>query len=242
MKLRILLLILVPPVLFLLCALAILWIPLPQPFPPPFSGERNRISAITTGILGAMYVVGLAAYVITSVLRAGRILDPVLVPAGLASKSYLVFGRQYHGMIQSREVRVYFVPPQGISPAQLTVHVFASPGTRMSIGQKRSLLNGTDCTQLNAKELGLGHLQVYARDEESARTLLADPATRAALRRLVDDQEAPGSREVYLQPKSVWMRARPRRITEGQLRQWLDDLLVLAEASERKLDPSAACT
>ena len=92
---------------------------------------------------------------------------------------------------------------------------------------------------MNAGELGLGRLQVYARDEESAHSFLSDPGTRAALRRLVDDQEVPGLREVYLHPERVWMRARPRRITEGQLRQRLDDLLALAEASERMLESSA---
>ena len=38
---RILLLILVPVVLLLACALIVLWVPLPGSFPPPFSDGRN---------------------------------------------------------------------------------------------------------------------------------------------------------------------------------------------------------
>ena len=254
MKLRVLLLVLVPPILLFLCALVTLWMPLPQPFPPPLSGGRNRMAAVMTGILGIGYVAGLAAYVIASVLRAGRILDPVLASAGLVSESYRVFGRQYTGVIRGREVAVRFLPPQGINPALLNVHVVANLGMRVAIGHKRPLLDCRDCAQFNVGELDLGHLQVYAEDQECARSLLADPVGRAALRRLmeprpmptparsgfplncVDDREALGFRELYLQPERVWLRARPRQITEPQLRQWLDDMLALAEAGERTLD------
>lgn len=246
MRLRVLLLILVPPILLFLCALVILWMPLPQPLPPPLSGGRNRMAAVMTAILGLGYLAGLAAYVIASVLRAGRILDPVLASAGLVSESYRVFGRQYTGVIRGREVAVRFLPPQGVNPALLNVHVVANLGTRAAIGHKRPLLDCRDCAQLSLDELELGHMQVYAEDQECARSLLADPVGRAALRRLmeprsgfplncVDGREVLGLRELYLQPERVWLRARPRQITEPQLRQWLDDLLVLAEAGERTL-------
>ena len=244
MKLRILLLILVPPILLFLCALIILWIPLPQPFPAPLSGGRNRTSAIITGVLGIGYLVGLVVYVISSLLRAGRMLDPVFTLAGLVSRSYWVFGRQYNGVIHKREVEIYFLPSQGISPALLNVRVGADLGTRVAIGHKRPLLDCSDCEPLNVDELDVGHLRVYAEDEGRARSLLSDPASRAALRRLMeplpmycmDDRGKPGFREVYLQPERVWLRARPRQMTETQLRQWLDDLLALAEAGERTID------
>ena len=70
---RILFLILVPPVLLFGCALLMMSLPLPQPFPPPLSDGRNQMAAVITGILGVGYVFGLALYLVSSVLRVGRV-------------------------------------------------------------------------------------------------------------------------------------------------------------------------
>ena len=71
-------------------------------------------------------------------------------------------------------------------------------------------------------------LQVYAQDAERATRLLSDAANSAAIACLLDDQEAYGLREVYLQPERVWLRAHPRRMEGKRFRQWLDAVLVLA--------------
>jgi hypothetical protein len=232
MNLRILLLILVPPVLLFLCALVVVTVPLPHPFPPPLSGGRNRMSAIVTGILGAGYIIGLTVYVIASFLRAGRILERILTSAGLVSESYLVFGRQYHGVIQRRQVGVTFVPSQGASSAQLNVYVSADLDTRIAVAKGKPLLDCNECPRVNLDESELGCFQVYSQKMEYARRLLADTEGKGALTRLLDDRDVIGSREVYLQPERVWLRARPQRITEGQFQQWLDDLMALAQAGE----------
>ncbi len=108
------------------------------------------MSAIVTGVLGAGYIVGLSLYVVSTFLRAGRVLDPVLAPAGMVSKSYLVFGRQYQGVLAGREVEIYFVPSSGIRPAQLNVYVAADIGTRVAMGRQRSLLGCEYCERLEA--------------------------------------------------------------------------------------------
>ena len=148
MRSRILFLILVSPILLLLCALLFLWVPLPYPFPPTLSAGRNQISAIVAGILGSGYLIGLTVYVVSSFRRAGRVLDPVLTSTGLGSESYLVFGRQYRGVIDGREVEVRFVPSQGARSAQLDTHVGAKLGARMAVGQQRPLLYCRDCARL----------------------------------------------------------------------------------------------
>jgi hypothetical protein len=240
MKPRILSLILVPPVLLLLCALLLTWAPLPYPFPPPFSGARDRMAAIATGILGAGYLLGLAVYVLASFLRAGRVLDPVLEPPGWISGSYLAFGQRYRGTVQGREVEVTFLPPQGVSAAQLNVYVSASLGTRVAIAKGKPLLDCGDCPRVNLDDSPLSGFQVYCHDEKHARELLSDPAGKGALQRLLDDGDVIGSREVYLQPERAWLRARPRGLTEGLFRQWLEDLIALAEAGEKVLENRSA--
>ena len=214
---RILLLLLVLPVLILAFALIAM------------SGARNQMAAISTGILGAVYLVSLSVYVVASFLRAGRVLDTVLIPAGLATESYMIFGRRYRGMIQGRQVVVTYLPSRGIWPAQLDVRVSAELGTRMAMGMRRPLLGCRDCLRLGVAQEGLAGLHVYAEDEEGARRLLADPKGGDAVRRLVVDGE--GFREVYLQPEEVWLRSHPRGLAESQIEQWLADLLLLTEAA-----------
>jgi hypothetical protein len=198
------------------------------------------MAAILTGILGAGYLIGLTVFVIASFRRASHALDSVLTSAGLASESYLLFGRRYRGVIQGRQVEVTFLPPQGVSAAQLNVYVSASLGTRVAIARGKPLLDCGDCPRVNLDESPLGGLQVYSRDGEYARRLVADSEVRGALQRLLGDGDVVGSREVYFQPERAWLRARPRGLTEGLLRQWLDDLTASAEAGERMLEHHSA--
>jgi hypothetical protein len=198
------------------------------------------MAAIVTGILGAGYLIGLAVHVIASFLRAGRALDSVLTSAGLVPGGYLAFGRRYRGTVQGRQVEVTFLPSQGISAAQLNVYVSASLGTRVAIASGKPLLDCGDCPQVNLDESPLGGLQVYSRDGEYVRSLLDDSEVRDALERLLDDGEVSGVREVYFQPERIWLRARPRGLTEGLFRQWLDDLIALARAGEKALEHGSA--
>lgn len=230
---RIVLWLLILPILLFLCALAMLWLPLPPPFPPALSSERTLLAAIVTGVLGAGCVAGLGIYAVSAFLRAGRVLDSVLTPMGMTSERYLLFGRQYRGEVQGRQVEIQFLPARALWPTQLNVYVKAGIGTRMAIGRQRPLLDCRHCARLEMGWAELSGLHVYAEDEGKARRLLDDTASREALARLLDDQERHGLREVYLQPGRVWLRAHPCRMSEGRLRQWLDDLLALAETGEK---------
>jgi hypothetical protein len=228
-----LLLILVPSVLLLACALIVLWVPLPGPFPPPFSDGRNLLVAIVTGILGIGTIVGLAVYVVSSFLRAGRGLDPTLEAMGLVSERYLAFGRRYRGAVDGRDVEVTALPGYGVHSPQADLRVTANLAFRMAVGRQRPLLDCRDCPLLELEPPKWAGLQIYAGDAERARRLLDDPASAAALQRLIG--EAPGLIEVYVQPERIWLRARIHAVTGVRVQRWFDDLLALAEAGERAL-------
>lgn len=235
---RIILLILVPPILLFLFALLTMLLPLPQPFPPAQSGARTRIAAILTGVLGLGYLVYLAVYVVGMFRRAGRNLDPLLTAAGLAPSDYMAFGRQYCGSIDGREVEVVYIPSRWMSPAQVDIRVRAKLRTGVAIGRDRPLLDCDGRVRLSLDEPELRHLQIYAEEEASARAILGDPAASAALRSLMDDPVVLRNGQVYLQPERVWLRVRPYRLSEEQVRHWLDDSLALARAGERALGSS----
>ena len=229
---RIILLILLPPIIIFALALTMILAPLPHPFPEAKSPERIRVSAIITGVLGAAYLVGLTIYVVSWFMQAGQTLDPALVPLGLTSEGYLGVGRQYHGEIKGRQVEVTYQPAQMLKPSLLNFYVGASAGTQAALGPEKPLLDCRDCPAVDVKVPGLGQLHVVAQDEAWMRRLLADPANAAAVSRLLGDQETLGLRELYLQPNRIWLRAHPKQITENHIQRWLDDLLILAEAIE----------
>lgn len=194
------------------------------------------MAAIVTGVLGVSYIVGLTVYVVSTFLRAGRVLDSILTSEGMVSESYLVFGRRYQGELEGREVEVNFVPSQGIRPAQLNVYVEADIETSVAIGWQRPLLDCRDCVRWDVAGAGLGELQVYAEEEKRVDYLLKEAASREAVARLLEDRKEYGFREIYLQPGRVWLRAHPQEVRGVLFQQWLEDMLVLAETSE--LEPS----
>jgi hypothetical protein len=206
--------------------------PLPHPFPEAKSLERNRVAAITTGILGVAYLVALTVYAVSWFLQAGQALDATLVPLGLTSTSYMGFGRQYHGEIADRQVDVTYQPARMLKPALLNATIGANVGTRAALVPGKPLLDCHDCPAVDINAPELGQLHIVAQDEAWMRRLLDDPANLATTRRLLDDQKTLGLRELYLQPDRVWLRAHTNQITENKFRHWLDDLLSLAEAVE----------
>jgi hypothetical protein len=189
------------------------------------------MAAVGTGLLALVYVVGLTVYLAAAVQGAARVLNPVLTPAGLRLERHLVVGRRYRGMIDGRAVEITFLPAHGIAPALLNVTLGADLGTRMAVGRRRPQLDCTDCARVDAADSGLGELCVVAEDVERARHLLTDPGVSVALSGLLTGPGS-GTREVYLQPERVWLRARPRGLTVDAFADWFDSLGALAEAAE----------
>jgi hypothetical protein len=232
---RLIPLILIPPILLFILALALILMPLPHPFPEAKSPERTRVAAITTGILGMLYLVGLTVYAVSWFLQVSQTLDPALEPLGLTAEGAMGFGRRYHGELDGRQVEIAYQPPQTIRAALLNITVDAEIGTRAAMAPKRPLLDCADCPAVDAGTPDLSQFLVVAEDPAWMKHLLAEPANAAALSRLLVDQETPGTRELYFQPECIWLRAHPRQLTEDRLRQWLDDLLILAEAAEANI-------
>lgn len=229
---RFVLLILIPPIILFVLALAMILMPLPRPFPEAKSSARNLVAAITTGVLGMLYLIGLTIYTITLFLQGGR-LDAALTPLGLVTGSYMGFGRQYYGEIDGRRIEITYQPPQAIRSALLNITVDADIGTRAAVVTKRPLLDCADCPAVDVGMSELDQFLIVAEDETWMQHLLAKPMNAATLSHLLDNQETSGTRELYFQPGRVWLRAHPQQLTEAQLHQWLDDLLALAKATEQ---------
>lgn len=230
---KMILLILIAAILLFGLALLLLWLPLPPPFPAALSQGRNLMAAVVTGVLGFGYLVGLAFYLFSSFRQASRILDPALASRGLAAQNHMGFGRQYHGFVDGRQVEVIYMPARGLQHALLNVSVSAEINGRMAVGERRPLMDCGDCAQVNVEEAELAGLQIYGEDGPWVRRLLAEPANRILVGRVLSDQKRGGLRELYLQRGRIWLRARPSSwAAEEHILLWLDDLLALADATE----------
>jgi hypothetical protein len=233
---RIIPLLFLPIVLVFICALILLWLPLPKPFPPALSQGRNLFAAISVGILGVGYMIGLTVYLVALPIQAARELDPVFVPAGFASRSYMLFGRKYAGTYRERAFDVFYFPPQRGKPASLNVYLDVATGMRMALGQQRPLLDCRRCAAVFSNEPELAGLEMFAENESRARDLIADLDARLSLKRLLRVPADLGSREVYVQPERVWFRAYPNQLSGEQIWQWLNDLIVIASTAQSEPD------
>lgn len=227
---RIVLLIVVPVVLLFGVALAIMWLPLPRPLPPALGRTRTVIAAVTTGVLGVGYLIGIVICLFALLRQAGQALDPALLGLGLTLQADVVVGRLYRGQVEGRSVEVAFVPGRALDRALLNVYVAADVGTRAAIGAQRPLLDCRACPAVDGT--ALSGLQVFAENEGWARSWLSSPGSAAAVNRLLDGGSGGGTRELYLQPDRLWLRARPAVVSAEQTSAWLDELLALARTAE----------
>ncbi len=224
---RIVWMILVPVVLLFLVALIAIWVPLPRPFPPALSQTRNLWAAVMTGILGIGYLAGITVYLISGLLRAGQVLDPVCLPHGLIASSYGLIGRQYDGQIDGRQVQVRYTPAR-LQRALFEVYLAAQTGTRAAMGSHKPLLDCRDCARVQYDVL-----QVYAEDPGWAAQFLTGSDVETTLLHLLVDQGSAAAGELYIQPERIWFRTYlPSGDTSALLDSWLQDLLSLAEAFE----------
>jgi hypothetical protein len=220
------------PILLLGVALLLIYVPLPRPFPEAGGHDRNFMAAIITGVFGMVGVISLMVYVTYGYLNTGRVLDTVFSSRGLTTSSYLVFGRQYEGQLDGRQVLVQFTPPRSPTKGLLNIWVQIDLNQHMAIGMNRPLLDCSDCKQLDVSALGLGQIQVFAADLDWSRNFLAEPTNLDLVNHLMEDAEGWGMQEIYLQPGWVWLHARPLSndlIANVDL--WFENVMNLAKAT-----------
>lgn len=220
---KIILAILIPTLLLFGLALVLLRMPLPA----ALDQRRNLFVAVLVGFLGLAFLVGLSAYLFNLFRGQARALDPVFARWELGAGSYTLLGRQYQGHIEGRPATVYFIPAHRYNANELDIYLGTGLPAEMAAARQGPLLSCADCPALDSPGPGLEHLQVRARDPDWARRLLADPAARAALLGLVGD-----STELYFQRGQLWLRARPRGLSEEQVRQWVTDMQRLLQIGE----------
>jgi hypothetical protein len=226
---RLLLLLLIPPLILFALALLLLRLPWPEALHP----HQNLIVAITVGVLGLVYVAGVAWYVIDAFVVNSRVLDPAFAALGFSARPHLPFQRRYDGQFQGRAVQATYAPPSRNGPAVLHLYVSTSLSTRLAASAGGPLQ--IDCRNCQPCELSddLAAWQVHAADPAWATALLNESAVRQALPRLLGRPGETIQGELYLQPGTFWLRLHaPRSLPTEQVQPWLNDLLIIVQAAE----------
>ena len=228
-------------VVVVLCVFTgLIMITMAMPLPPAWEDYRPILWAFGFVAFLGLFTVLAVVWLLWSKGQRAAQFDSAFATLGLTGSNYMLNGRQYHGQVNGRQVDIYFYR----GPI-LDIYVAAPLNTRMGVGMP-SGLGKAAAGMLNRQPLQAGHpelsdLVIYPIDERWGRELLDDPMARAAIRRLM---EAPGSYEIrnlLFQPESIQVQAHhihPSRITLEAARQWINDLLALAEIAERLPAPT----
>ena len=222
------------------CVLIVTVIPLPA------GVARDQVAAIAL-LLGVLFVVALTiAGVAALLIWRARHLDAAFAPLGLAGRMLSLNGRQYHGMVNGRQLDAYY----SRGPT-LDLYVGTPLLTRLSVARRdrvgQALAGMFNRQPLVFDDAQMNEVVVYAPDEAWARQALNDARARDLLLRLTDDR-APGAgrfelRQVLLQPEALLFRVyhvRTQGVTPEAVREWLDNVSALLRLLEGAQPPTVA--
>ncbi len=233
-RVNLVLLIIIPPILLFFCALVMIWIPLPRPFPAALSIGRNQLAAILTGILSMLYVVGITVYFIGMLRQPTHVVDNAFAPLGFTARNYMIFGRRYRGQLRGYEVEANFIPPARLRlyHADLKIYVHVSTGTRMTMGQKKPIVHCPGCSPITPRDSDLLSLQIFAQNAAWADKLLSNPQAKTALLNLLVNPARFEFPELYIEENRLWFSIHPKQITAPRIQRWVEDLSTLAQIIE----------
>ncbi len=225
---RLIAIILVPPVLWFAFILAMLLIPLPAPLPQAMSSDRNKIGAGLTLVAGLGYLILVVGYMVWQLGAAGRALDPELAPLGLTGKPYLVLGRAYAGQVAGRAMTVEYVPAVALQRAMLNAYAPATGRGRLSAGWTAPLAGCAGCQSVRLEAGDLRRLVILSDDPAWAAAFLSRQPVAGLIMGVLDDPDGLGNRFVHLEAGRIWLQARPTQAGLARLPDWLRALAALA--------------
>jgi hypothetical protein len=234
---RLLAIMVVPPLLWFGFIVFMLLVPLPAPLPHALSSERNKIGAALTLVAGLGYLVLVLGYVMWQYGAAGRAMDPYLAPLGLTGKPYLVLGRAYSGQVAARAMTAEYVPTVSLQRAMFNAYAPVSGSRRLSAGWTTPLAGCAGCPRVQLAGGALSSLVILSDDPAGAAVFLSQEPVAGLILRLLDDPDGLGNRFVHLESGRVWLQARPTPAGLASLPDWLRALADLAELADTPASP-----
>lgn len=229
---RTLLLLILLPIVVLLFAVVLMLTPLPAPFPEAGSNTRNLLSAVATGCFGLFCCFGIAAYLVRSILNAGRELDPFFANQGLGTPQRLGIARRFQGQLNGRDASMTLRPPVYLQPWRLELSFEASSPVAMAIGKRRPLIFGREFPPLPPPYACPTPCHIRAEGGSQTRKFLSIPDVQNLLARLTQDFPSSDSWEIEFRPDRFRLRLCAYRISEEFVAHWIEGLVELAAVCE----------
>ena len=229
---RLLAILVIPPLLWFGFVLVMLLVPLPASLPHPLSAERNKIGAALTLLAGAGYLVLVLGYAAGQLTEGTGYVQSLLEPMGLTSKPHLILGRTFAGQVAGREMTAEYVPAVALQRAMLNAYIGTGGSRRISAGWTTPLAGCAGCPPVRPAGGDLGRLVILSDDPDGAAAFLAREPVAGALMRLLEDPDGQGNRFVHLEAGRIWLQARPTAAGLARLPDWLHALTELADLAE----------
>ncbi len=205
-------------------ALMLIFLPLPRPFPPAMSSERNLLSAIIVGVLGMILLLWFAFGLLADVRRSREILDPAFDELGFDKTSYLLTGRKYFGAVEGFRVEAAYHQQYRVEPAKLDIVIHSDFPVEFAIAKKRPLLFLRDCP-LSKIDLPRDDLKLYTVSEEEIGIILFDNSGWESINSIFEwDFKLT---ELYATSTSLIVHIRGYEISSSQTSHIIDDAINL---------------
>jgi len=204
--------------------------------------ESQRIYIWVGGLLLLLFLMigGIFVWSAHAIRRRAAQIDKAFNPLGLTGRAYLWNGRQYHGMLNGRQVDAYLY-----RGPNLAIYIASILNTRLGIGWRGRLSQIASSAftrpELVSNDADLAHLGILPLDERWGRELLDNTQAKAAILRLTSAEAGFEFRNLLFQPEAIQFqihRINLGAITAENLEIWVNDLFDLAGIAESLYAPS----
>ncbi|MCK5848072.1 MAG: hypothetical protein KAH01_02595 [Caldisericia bacterium] len=198
---RVLIFLLVIPILILILAFVILWLPLPGLASEPGSRSRNLVAAITVGIFGLGLIVALVAYLLKVLKTASHCMDKYFLAKGLVISKAYSYGRSFHGAINDVQIEGVLLPSYYLQPWRLNVTMHKGIGFLGTLGNRKTIVNRY-CKPYHPE----GPLSSYftvSTEPQKMNQFLKDPLVEKTIQKMIQGHTKQDTWELRLYEKKV---------------------------------------
>jgi hypothetical protein len=207
---------------------------------PLTNTQEDNLALGSCILIPALMVVAVLIWGAYGNKRRFSSLDVAFARLGLTGRSYLLEGRQYHGIMSGRPVDVYFY-----RGPKLDIYIFAHFNTRLGIGLRgrythlQSGVVNRPLMVINDPEMA--HLGVYPQDAQWSRALVENPAAKGSILTLTTVESKSEYRNLQFQPEALFVqlhRFKFNHLTTEKLRFWISESITLSETVESLPSPT----
>jgi len=214
-------------ILLFTAALLLIFLPLPKPFPPAMSSQRNLLSAIAIGVLGMIFLIWFTFGLLEDVRRRRNLLDPAFDELGFEKSSFLLTGRKYFGTVKDNIVEATYHQQYRVEPAKLDIVIRSEFPLEFAISKKRPLLYLRDCP-LAKIVLPKDDIQIFSKSDEKVRKLMFDYRLWDSINSLFEWNF--NLMELYVTSTFMFIHIRGYDLSPSQVSQIIEDVIIICGA------------